>query len=289
MRKSILYSQNFLINKSLVSDLVKRASITHSDIVYEIGAGTGFITEALLKYSQHVVAFEVDEALVHKLTKKFQSQKSLETINGDFLVCSLPSYPYKVFANIPFNISSDVIKKLTQADNPPEESFLVIQRETAGKFTGQPYTSQNSLAAVLLNPWFELKIFYEFSRTDFFPEPRVDVVMLRIKKRESPLINPADKRLYQDFIVSSFNRMDSDIIALAVKIGLSKIIKPGALDFKNWFKLFNLFQNQPDKSLHHRVTGSYAKLQNQQELLEKIHRTRLDKNWKKHKHYSSKV
>ena len=127
MRKRIAYSQNFLKSKALVSGLIEKSLITKNDVVYEIGAGQGIITEKLLKAAKKVIAFEIDENLFNKLLTRFKNETKLELKKGDFQKYPLPTNPYKVFSNIPFNITSAVINRLTQTNNPPQDSFLIIQ------------------------------------------------------------------------------------------------------------------------------------------------------------------
>ncbi len=85
-----------------------------------------------------------------------------------------------MFASIPFNITTAIVTRLTTASCPPDDTYLVVQREAANKFLGKP---RESLYAVLLKPWFELDIVHLFRRSDFVPTPHVDVVMLRLRKR----------------------------------------------------------------------------------------------------------
>lgn len=85
MRKRIAYSQNFLWNKGLVAALVSNSSLKEDDIVYEIGAGQGIITEALVKRCKKVVAFEIDENLYRKLNERFKNMPNVEFRLGDFL------------------------------------------------------------------------------------------------------------------------------------------------------------------------------------------------------------
>ncbi|MEK7127419.1 MAG: rRNA adenine N(6)-methyltransferase family protein [Patescibacteria group bacterium] len=265
MDNRIIYSQNFLINKSLISELVKKSSITNEDIVYEIGAGEGVITEELLKKAGKVVAFELDKNLFDKLTIKFQNEKSLNIIFGNFLDFNLPNFPYKVFSNIPFNITSEIIKKLTRTGNSPDEAYLVIQKEAAQKFVGKPYSRRNSLVAILLKPWFDLEIFYKFNQGDFYPRPSVETVLLKMTRRDKPVVDFKNKRSFEDFVTYIFNGNKPLIV---------KGVKPGDLDFESWIKIFN------ESSYKNLTSGSYAKMIRQQDKLEKNHRTRVDKNWR---------
>lgn len=292
MRKRIAYSQNFLKSNELVAKLIETTSITVEDVVYEIGAGQGIITQELLKKSNKVIAFEIDENLVKKIKAKLGSHDNLEIIQGDFLNYKLPNKPYKVFSNIPFNISSAVIKKLTEAPQPPNDAYLIVQKETAQKFAGKPADKINSQMAILLKPWFELKIIHSFQRSDYFPKPSVDTVLLAITKKERPLIVTSNKNNFQDFVVYTFNQFKPNVIeglsGLFGKENISRLSKelnfppnskPSELGINHWL---GLFQNLESSKMFI-INGSYSKLKKQQKSLEKIHRTRLDKNWKNYK------
>ncbi len=280
MRNRIKYSQNFLTNAQLVEDLVNRSNISQNDTVIEIGAGEGIITKALVKKAGKVIAFELDNEFFRKLTQKFQNEKLLELKPENFLESELPTYPYKVFSNIPFNITSAIIKKLTLENNAPMDSYLIVQKEAAMKFAGKPVDLKNSQLSVILYPWFEFRLVYTFRSGDFFPRPRVDIVLLEVKKRGQPLIENRNK--YEDFVTYAFNQPKPNITE-----GLSKVmkikhinLKPSELNFEDWTDLFELFLTQPQRQ-QDIVRNSFSKQIMQQENIEKINRTRVDKNWKR--------
>ena len=266
-----------------------------NDTVYEIGAGEGIITKELLNKAKNVIAFELDSDLFTKLSKQFQNKKSLELKPENFLTCQLPNYPYKVFSNIPFNITSAIIKKLTQENNSPEYSYLIVQKEAAKKFMGRPLDHKNSQVAVILNSWFQFSVIYEFRPGDFSPKPNVDVVFLEIKKRDKPLIDNKNRNKYEDLITYGFNQFKPNIteglsevlgrrniIDLAAEMGFSPDSKPSDLNIKDWTSLFSIFLNMTEKQ-QNIPKGSYAKQLKQQEKVEKINRTRVDKNWRNYR------
>ncbi len=293
MRNRIAYSQNFLKDSKLIASLIERSNISKNDLVFEIGAGSGIITEELAKQARKVVAFELDVSLFRKLTHSFAGNPNLELKCGNFLKFSLPYTPYKVFSNIPFNITSDIIKKLTFSVNPPKDSYLIVQKEAALKFTGKPFTDKNSLISTILYPWFEFSIVYKFQRSDFFPRPNVDSVLLEIKKRDEPLVNNNDRDDYRDFVVFAFSQFSpnileglekvlgsQEILTLSHKLNFLAKQKPSEINFENWLDLFNLFLVKPtNKKII--VSGSYNSWIRQQENIEKIYRTRNDKNWRR--------
>lgn len=251
--------------------LVNDSNISTNDTVIEIGAGNGIITKELLKKAKRVIAFELDNDFFKKLSEKVQSEKSLELKLEDFLTSNLPTYPYKVFSNIPFNITAGIIKKLTFSDNPPEDTYLIVQKEAGAKFAGKPMDIKNSQLSVILHPWFEFRIAHEFTPTDFFPRPNVDIILLKIKKRNEPLVG--DKNKYRDFVAYTFNQPKRSI--------LPKNSRPSELNFENWVSLFKSFLAQPPEK-QKVVEGAFKKQLMDQESIEKIHRTRVDKNWKKY-------
>src|SRR5579864_7924255 len=196
IRQSVLYSQNFLKDSCLVASLLDRLCIGSDDVVYEIGPGRGIITEQLALRSKQVAAIEKDPRLAALLQQKFGDRPNVTIHLGDFLDYPLPRKPYKVCANIPFNSTSAIVRRLTTAKYPPEDAYLTMQKQAAEMFLGQPH---ESLRAVLLKPWFEMEIVHRFRRRDFMPVPRVDVVMLRLRKRGPPLVHDADRQCFRDF------------------------------------------------------------------------------------------
>lgn len=235
-----LWSQNFFTNRELISKLIRGSSISHTDTVLDIGSGHGLITQELLKITPHVISIEKDPNLIRNPV--------------DFLEYTLPTGPYKVFANIPFSITSDIIHKLLQAQSPPSDCYIIIQSEAADKFT---IHMTNTMTALIYYPWWDIQIVYRFNRSDFQPRPRVDSVLLHIKPRTQPLVPITQKTAFLDFIAYNFiHRPQTKYITTS-----------------QWLFKFK----------HHRqkVSGAYSKLLLEQSNLKKIHRTRLDKNWRK--------
>ena len=202
-----LYSQNFLRNPKLINKLIGSSSIGKKDTVIEIGPGTGNITSQLLQTAGNVIAIEIDKKLFLFLKQRFQNVNNLKLIPGDFRNFRLPNYPYKVFANIPFNITSTVIRKLTNDENFID-GYLIVQNEAAKRFIGKPYDSKNSMISLLLRPYFSISVYSGFVRSDFIPKPSVDVVMIRIMKKENSEIEKGNAKLYKDYVVYSYNRLN---------------------------------------------------------------------------------
>ncbi|NCN58459.1 rRNA (adenine-N6)-methyltransferase [Candidatus Roizmanbacteria bacterium CG22_combo_CG10-13_8_21_14_all_38_20] len=292
LRKSVIYSQNFTVNPLLVANLIKHSSFSKEDVVYEVGPGTGIITAELAKRCKKVVAIEIDKNLAKKLQTKFINVPNIEVHERDFLLYPLTEQKYKVFSNIPFNITVAIVKKLTEAKNLPTDIFLFVQHDAAKKFLGAPNAKETQLS-LLLMPIFELSITHQFKRNDFRPIPNVDIVLLRIKKREKPMVEQQNEKLYRDFIVYSFNTWkptlkeglkkiftDHQFLRLAKDFDFSSSAKPTDLNFSQWLGLFNFFNKGVDIGKKSLIKGSEDKLKNQQANLAKIHRTRVAKDWR---------
>ena len=283
-RRSVLYSQNFLKSPSVVDQLLNKSDIRANDTVYEIGPGKGIITERLAQRCRQVIAIEKDSVLIDTLRFRFASTTNIRIHSGDFLEYRLPNKSYKVFANTPFNITSAIVTHLTNAPNPPEDACLIMQREAAEKFLGEP---RPSLYAILLKPTFELELLHRFRRNDFTPAPRVDVVMLRLRKRGPPLVARNDIQLFRDFVVYSFTAPQPSLRStlkgiftlpqlkhLSMNLHLDLTGTPTSLSFEQWLSLFSSFKQLAHPQALSIVHGSERCLRQQQANLEKLHRTR---------------
>src|SRR5205809_456852 len=127
-------SQHFLWNRQLVDRLVRASSISPHDLVLEIGPGRGLLTQVLLQIAASVMAVELDDQLYRSLRKKLGHCPNLVLVQGDWLTMRLPQAPYKVFSNIPFRRTADIIRKLLNSDTPPTDCYLVLQAEAAAKY-----------------------------------------------------------------------------------------------------------------------------------------------------------
>jgi len=294
-RNSIIYSQNFLKESELVQHLLEKSSISPNDTVYEIGPGQGIITEQLAFFCKKVIAIEKDQELFSELKNRFNQNPKIEIHQGDFLRYKLPQKEYKVFSNIPFNITADIIKKIINTENSPEDTYLVVQKEAAKKFTGSPYASKESLAALLMKPWFEPKVIHNFKQGDFQPSPNVDTVLLQLQKRKKSLVDVKNNQLYKDFLAYSFSQHRPILKSTLKKIftreqfkRLSKDLKfnqsttPTDINFNQWLGLFKYFSSGVTDYKKQLVIGAEKKLQRQQTKLEKIHRTRSQPDWKEY-------
>lgn len=241
MQRLYNYSQNFLRNPRLVKELIKNSLIKSDDIVIDIGAGSGVISSCLAEYCKKVISVEIESSVINILRKNMSQYKNVEIRNIDFLSMELPEYPYKIFSNIPFHISSEIIRKITENSHPPEVAYLIVQKQLANKLIpdNDGFTSQ---LGAIIGPEFNVTIKRNLLRTDFYPRPNVDTSLIEIKKRQSPLINKKDIKNYKKFICDCFNNIEH-FNKVASKIsGFEKIKKPSQMKLRHWINLFNLIK-----------------------------------------------
>ena len=190
MRKYQL-SQHFLKSPRLALILIGHSNLKKRDTVIEIGAGSGVITSALAHRVKNVIAIEPDHETAQKLRQNLAKRNinNVEIIEKDFLDYDLPKEPYKVFSNPPFHLSSAIIHKLIEADNPPGSFYLILQKQFALKLlnTDRHYTSQ--LGYQLIKS-YRTKIRLPLKPNDFTPPPAVPTVFFEAKKITSLLETP---------------------------------------------------------------------------------------------------
>lgn len=253
LRRKLL-SQNFIYNRTLISFLVRRSSVGKSDTVLEIGPGKGLITAEFLAVAKKVIAVEIDEKLIFHLKKVFKSSLNLEICHQNILDFSLPAFPYKVFANLPFGIESQVVRKLLDSLNPPEECYLIVDRRLANRLSGFPKESQFSLR---YKPWFDFVVVYKFKESDFVPRPKVDGVMLKIIKKEDPELSLSKRSEWQEFVEKGFgmgNVVKKNLRKTITEHHWQKLlnvlpfslkVKPGNLSYPRWLLIYEKYREIP--------------------------------------------
>ena len=289
--RALWRSQNFLRSDSVARDLVRRAGPGRDDLVLEIGPGRGIITRQLARVCSRVIAVEYDRALCDELARSLRDLTNVEVVWADFRHYDLPRRDYKVVASIPFAITADIMAKLTAGRHAPTEAHLVMQAEAARRYAGRPY-DRESLKSLLLKPGFELSVVHAFRRTDFSPAPHADTVLLRMQKRDQPLLPAAEARAFRDLLCFAFAQRGADIAArldrvftrpqlnrLALAHGFPLSARIVDLTFAQWLGLFRY--HYATASTREAIAGAERRLLRRQHGLTKIHRSRSAAEWQR--------
>ncbi len=193
----VTFSQNFITDTRLLHRIVDKSNIGKSDTVWEIGTGKGHLAQVLCGRCGRLYSVEIDKGLYEKAGARLAGERNVKLICGDFLKTPLPSRGrYKVFANIPFFITTQIVDRLAYAPNPPEDMWLIMEKGAAKRFAGQPGETGRSL---LLKPWWDMEIAYYFRRSDFHPMPSVDCVMVHFSRKAQPDLERQELSAYREF------------------------------------------------------------------------------------------
>ena len=159
----------------------RKSTITKNDIVIEIGTGKGHLAEVLCRKADYVCSVEIDKKLYEHAKERLKNVNNLKIIFGDFMKYKLPDKGnYKVFSNIPYYLTTEIVRKLTENANPPSEMWLVMEKGAAKRFLGVPAETKYSLS---LKYRWKLDIVYFFKKEDFHPKPSVDSVLLHFLRK----------------------------------------------------------------------------------------------------------
>ncbi len=276
----IKYTQNFYNNTSKISKLVSSIEIKENDIVLDVGAGKGILTNELGKYSKNVIAYELDSEYYEILKHTFHDRKNILLVNEDFTQVHLPKKPFKVFANIPFSLTADIVNKITSDESQLSEAYLFVQKESAERFIGIP---RNTQIATILSYRFEVDIVDNFERRDFKPTPNVDIVLLKIVRKKNI---EGEYLLFKDFVTYVFNQTEKDVSVSLKKLftfNQLKYIKeelkqrnytvPSDIPKEYFLKIFQYFKTN-GLDYRNKVNGYYKMHIFQHSKREKINRTR---------------
>jgi 23S rRNA (adenine-N6)-dimethyltransferase len=252
-RRRAELSQHFLRKGATAARLVDGTTISRSDLVVEIGAGRGALTLPLSRRAGRVIAVEIDASLTSRLDGQFDDRVAI--VNDDFLDMPLPATAYKAFGNVPFSLTTDIVRKLVGAPNPPHDAWLVVQREAAHRFCGPPYVGE-SLWSLRLKPWWHVEIVDRLRRVDFDPPPAVESVLLWLNRRDRPLLDEAQSRLYLNLIERAYasnhtllnvtgqwlSKLELRRLASDLRFGVD--CRPSVLSFEQWLGIVRFIEKR---------------------------------------------
>lgn len=287
-KRVIQHSQVFIKDSKLVERLVERAGISKDDTVVEIGIGTGKITRVLAKYASKVIGIEADVKYYEKM-KSESIAPNVELHKGNFLKFDLPKTgSYKIFANIPFNYTTDIIHKIIHAKNPPTDAYIFVQKEAAERFMGIP---NENLQSLFTKAQFELSLLHRFSKEDFAPKPRVNTNLMHIYASPEPEVSTENLPIFKDFVSYIFSQWKANIKSavekiftyeqlkrLAQDLGFSLESKPTDLTFDQYVGLFNYFLTGVIAEKQAIIKNHNARRTYQEKFLKKRFRSFKQKN-----------
>jgi len=186
--------QNWLVDESALARIAAAAELIPDDTVLEIGPGLGSLTRHLAEQAGRVVAVELDSALIAPLRHVMSDYANVIIVQGDILqfdLSTLVSPGYKAVANLPYYITSAVIRRLLEASVRPSLIVLTVQLEVAQRIIASP--GRLSLLAVSVQFYGRPSIVAHIKAGSFYPAPQVDSAVVRIEPYRQPAVNVADR------------------------------------------------------------------------------------------------
>jgi len=194
--------QHFVRNDGIAADLVRSVGIAPEDLVVEIGAGGGRLTHALAHRARRVIAIEIDDPLVRRLRRTFAGVDNVEIVDGDALGVPLPAERFRIFGNIPFAITTAVLRRLL--DDPGtalRRADLIVQEAVAVK---RSRTYPSNARSVAWAPWWDVRLIERIPRDTFQPPPAANAAMLSIARRPEPWLPPEDRTAFVALVDAAF-------------------------------------------------------------------------------------
>ncbi|AUW97282.1 16S rRNA (adenine(1518)-N(6)/adenine(1519)-N(6))-dimethyltransferase RsmA [Streptococcus pluranimalium] len=207
------FGQNFLTDTNILQKIVDTAEIDKNVNVIEIGPGIGALTEFLAENAAEVMAFEIDDRLVPILADTLRDFDNVQVINQDVLKADLqteiqkfknPDLPIKVVANLPYYITTPILMHLIESKIPFTEFVVMMQKEVADRISAEPNTKAYGSLSIAVQYYMTAKVAFIVPRTVFVPAPNVDSAILKMVRRENPLVQVQDEDFLFDVSKASF-------------------------------------------------------------------------------------
>ena len=218
--------QHFLIDREVLQLITSTAELTSTDIIMEIGPGLGILTKELARQAGRVIAVELDNKLAALLKQTLASFDNVTIINEDILhidpATLLPEpSAYKVVANLPYYITSPVLRHFLEASVKPETMIVMVQKEVAEAIVAEP--GQRSVLSISVQFYGKPGIVSFVPAQSFHPAPEVDSAILRIDVYPQPAVAVTDKRGFFELVRAGFTASRKQIVnSLAQGLGLHK-------------------------------------------------------------------
>lgn len=255
--------QHFLKDPNLIDKIIRAADIRMGDVVLEIGPGRGHLTRALLGAGARVIAVEIDRELAAGLKEEFRDNPSLRVMEGDFMAITpeewlelahLAGVDYKVVANLPYYITSAILRHLLEARHQPTVLVVMVQKEVAQEITAQP--NRMSLLAVSVQFYGQPQIISIVPAGAFYPRPKVDSAIVRILVDRPSRFGGIDSHRFFEIVRAGFGERRKQIHnALArglkmkgeqvreklVRAGIDPLRRAETLSLEEWGLIYRQF------------------------------------------------
>lgn len=204
--------QSFLEDQNVIEKIVKAADLQKEDVVVEIGAGLGFMTDLIAKKAGRVLALEIDSYMISILKQTLDGRANIEIVQSDVLKYDLsavckerPSKKIKIIGNIPYNISSQILFHLLYYRKYIDSIVIMFQKEMADRILAEPGTKEYGIPTVFVRMYAAVSQELIIPATCFYPPPKVSSAVLRFILREKPVVELADESIFMKVVKAAFS------------------------------------------------------------------------------------
>lgn len=247
--------QHWLNDPTSLEAMCEAANVQQSDTVLEIGPGLGSLTERLVQKAGQVIAVELDEKLARELSSRINAD-NLQVVQTDILKLNFNDLPegYKIVANIPYYLTSHLIRVISETPNRPTVAALLVQKEVAERVAAQP--GDMSLLSVLAQLYWRVELSREVSAKLFVPPPKVDSQILILTKRDEPLFPDIDTKRFFQLVKAGFSQRRKTLLnnlagglhlsrpeaeRLLQNTNINPSRRPQTLSLDEWYSLYHSF------------------------------------------------
>ncbi len=196
--------QHWLHDTSVLQAIAEAAEPTSDDTILEIGPGLGTLTSELLNSGARVIAVEFDDGLLEGLQKSLGDRPNFELVHADIRTYNLTNLPpYKIVANIPYYLTSQLLRIICDSTNPPDLAVLLVQKEVAERVCATP--PDMSILSVAVQYEFQANLDIVVPSVLFTPPPKVDSQVMVLTKRKDPLFTDVAKKDFMRVVKSGFS------------------------------------------------------------------------------------
>ena len=208
------FGQNFLINPSVLEDIISEADVTEDDMVLEIGPGIGTMTQYLCEAARQVIAVEIDTNLIPILQDTLSEYDNVKVINEDILKVDINALaneynngkPIKVVANLPYYITTPIIMGLFESHVPIDSITIMVQKEVADRMQEGPGSKEYGALSLAVQYYSTPEIVVNVPPSCFMPQPKVGSAVIKLTRHEKPPVDVDDEKLMFKLIRASFNQ-----------------------------------------------------------------------------------
>jgi len=246
------FGQNFLTDEQVLTDIVAAGSVESTDTVVEIGPGLGVLTEALCQRAQRVIAVEADRDLAEYVRDR--RLPNVTVVTGDALQVDWTATidgDYKLIANIPYSITSPLLRQIFHLPKKPSLIVLLIQKEVAERLMAQPGSNDRGFLTLIAEANAQIELVRLVSPGSFYPSPKVDSAVVKIKliaSRAEEIFWPAVEAGFRHKRQTLANSLKDVMITkeqsakMFDELGLNPMARPDDLTFEDWKNLSESIQ-----------------------------------------------